>query len=440
MDFLQGHAWQFGAMLGLLALSGFFSGSETALFSLTKIDLHALRRRRNPVARAITALAAEPAEFLHTVLFCNMLVNISFFSLAAGLTSDFAAAGHGHQATLLLSLGALLTVIVLGEVTPKSLAVLVPQGWLRLSAVPMAALHRLLWPVRRGLGRATRSLTRLARVQEPSPEDALEELKLVLEASAEEGELTRAESAIVSEIIDLSVMKVKEFMTPRVDLVMAEARIGAAEFLALARRTGHTKIPVFRRVRDEIIGVADARDVYLAGAAGPLRPHIQPAVYVTVYQRASDTLAFLQSRRTDLAVAVDEYGGTAGIVTLSDVMTEVFGEAAGQAGRGLPPIRTLGPHEYLLAGTLSLRDWRSFLRVPQELPAVDTLGGLVAFLLGRVPRPGDTVRLGRFAMTVEEVRHRRVHAVRLRVLTPEEAAAADRAEAGGDVAETGGGR
>jgi len=412
MHILAESSWQLLLMLGLLGLSGFFSGSETALFSLTKADLRFFRRAAGPVGRAALALAGAPSEFLATVLFCNMLVNILFFTLAAGLAGRAAAAGAPATAVG-LSLAALVAVIVFGEVLPKSLAVLAPRTYIRFTAAPMYVIHRSLAPVRASLGRMTALLRRLSR-QEARAGD-LEELKLVLAAAAEEGEMTRGASAIVSEVLDLAERKVKEFMTPRVDMVMAEEGASVPDVLALARGTGRTKIVVFRQVRDEIVGVVDARDLYLDAAHGSIRGAVQHPAYVSEYQRATDTLRFLQSRRTDLAIAVDEYGGTAGIVTLADVLEEVFGEPGDEPGDESPAVQKLGADRFAIAGDVSLRDWRSLLEGQGKLPPVDTMAGLVACLLGRVPRLGDTVQVGRVSIRVTRMSGRRVREVELLV-------------------------
>jgi CBS domain containing-hemolysin-like protein len=347
-----------------------------------------------------------------------MLVNILFYSLAASLSGACGKAwGHGWEVAV--SLGALFLVIIFGEVTPKNLAVLAPRGFLTVAGLPMYLLHRLLGGVRRVLGRITRLLQHLCRPGGDQAEGRFEELRLMLDNAAERGELTRVESALVSEVIDLAVVKVREFMTPRVDLVMVEEQGSVGALLQLARDTGTTKIPVYRQVRDDIIGMVDARDLYLTGATGSLRPHIQPPVYVTEYQRASATLRFLQGKHTDLAIVVDEYGGTAGIVTLSDVLEEVFGTPPADDAEA-PPIRKVNERQYLLAGDVSLRELRSLMGTDAAPAAVDTVGGLVAYLLGRVPRPFDSVTLGPVVMTVEKVVRRRVARLRLEVvpLTP----------------------
>lgn len=418
MAILHAHSLQLVGMALLLALSGFFSGSETALFALRPEDRRQLRLSSGLRYTAVLRLCAQPSEFLATVLFSNMLVNISFYSLASGLSSTLGRE-FGHEWQVLFSLGALLLVIIFGEVTPKALAVLAPQAYILAASVPMYTLHRCLTPMRVVMRRVTGLLRHVTRHAPAPAERNFEELKLMLEVAADDGELTRLESALISEVIDLTEVKVKECMTPRVDLIMVEEAEGRDAVLALARETGKTKIPVYRGVRDDLVGVIDVRDLYLDRQPGALARSLQEPVYVSVYQRVSQTLRFLQRQRTDLAFVVDEYGGTAGIVTLSDVLEEVFGR--GDDAAVFPSVQSLGEEAFLLAGDVSLREWRQLLGFTDTLPTVDTVGGLVSGLLGRVPQVGDAIYLGRIEMRVEAVSHRRVLQVRL-CIRPDETA------------------
>ncbi|MBN1256345.1 MAG: HlyC/CorC family transporter [Planctomycetes bacterium] len=414
---IQDYLWQIITLGGLLCLSAFFSGSETALFSLSKADLSAIRKSPGRANHALLKLARHPSEFLHTVLLCNMLVNILFYSLAAGISLEIGRRYAPGWAAV-FSLSALMLVIILGEVTPKSLAVLAPRAVLWPAAIPMLWLHLLLAPVRRIMKRITGFVSHFTR-HESTPESNLEELKLILQASASSGELNPVESALVGEIIDLSVVKIKEFMTPRVDLVMIEEKSSIRKLLTLFRETKRAKIPVFRKHRDDIIGVVDAREVFLEREEGTIRPYIHPPIFITEYQRANNTLRYLQAQPIDLAIVTDEYGGTAGIITLSDILAEVFGEPPG-TDQVEPMIQSLEPGTFILAGNLSLRDWKSLLQFPGNLPAVDTVSGLVTSVLGYLPKTGDSIRLGRIRMTVRDTIRHRVKSILLEIIPPED--------------------
>ena len=411
------HLHQFLILAVLLGFSAFFSGSETAYFSLTNVDLRRFRRRPGTVARAVTVLSREPSAFLATVLFCNMLVNVLFFSISSMLAVEL-----GREGSPTLGVGfsaaALLLIIIAGEVAPKSLAVVAPSTYIRYAALPMFAFHRAVSPVRRALRRITDLVERLALPASAADDAGFEELKLSLQTSAEEGELSENESFLLREVIDLSDLRAREYMTPRVDMIVARERAPAEEILELGRRTGKTKIPVYRAHRDDIRGVVDARELFLKGATGSIRAFVRPLVFVSAYQRADDTLRTFQRTGARLAVVVDEYGGTAGIVTLSDVLEEIFGRGAiDEDGLGAaPPVRELGENRFELSGGLALREIPHFLHHLEEYPPVDTVGGLVTGMLGRIPRPGDAVESGRLRLTVGRMRRRRVETVVLEIL------------------------
>ncbi|MFH0909987.1 MAG: hemolysin family protein [Planctomycetota bacterium] len=415
MDLLFAHAHRIAWMGLLLALSNFFSGSETAFFSLGAVELRRLRAGRGPLSRAVAALAREPAEFLSTVLFCNLLVNVFFYSLA----SNLASAVHGRYgagAAFFFSLGALFLLITVGEVAPKSLGVLAPGAFFSVAAIPMLLLHEALAPVRPLLRGMTRRLRRFQRHRTDARGEKIGELKMLLDACAAAGELSESESDIVSAIVDLPDIRVKECMTPRVDLVMVKAGAEAGTVVSLARSTGRRRFPVFHRHGDEIVGVVDAREIFLAGGKGPLAPFLHRPVYVSAYQRLDDTLRILRREPLRQAIVLDEYGGTAGIVTLSDIFEEIFGAEAEAEGS---PVRALGADRYAVSGSLSLRDWRELLRFPGALPPVNTVSGLVTCLLGHFPQPGESIRLGRVEMTVKRVLGHRVAEVDIQVLTEE---------------------
>ncbi|MHC4873474.1 MAG: hemolysin family protein [Planctomycetota bacterium] len=403
-------------MLSLLLLSAFFSGSETALFSLSKVSLNKLMDANSLTSRSILRLNEERSEFLSTVLFCNMLVNIMFFSKSATFIADFGSA-YGHTAMLLLSLCSLFLVIIFGEVTPKSLAVISPEKFLSFSAVPMHFLHKIVSPIRFVLRRIIKLIEILLSNNSDDKEEHRNELRMLLQTAADKGELSKIESLLIGELIDFSDIKVKEFMTHRVDIVVAEADKTAEEIIELAREKGISRIPLYAESRDNIKGVVNASELFLNKEKGSFDKYITPAHYVTEYQRADMTLKYFLKHKINLAIVLDEYGGTTGVVTYSDIMEEIFGEGAidEDGFSGPHNVEKVDENKYIVSGRLSLRDWKNLLDYSEELPSVDTVGGLVTSLLGKFPEKGDSIEIGWIKMTVRKVFKKQIVSLTLEI-------------------------
>lgn len=411
MTFLFDHLQYLLLMGVLLFLSAFFSASETALFSLKAIDLNTIRKRRDAADRALLALHHELPDFLSTVLFCNMTVNVAFFAVSTLLATRVAIT-FGNSAGVGFSFATLVMLIALSEATPKSLAAALRVPVARLAAVPMYLLHRILFPVRTILGRMGRMAERLAGAKPPSAAFKVEELRLLLELSREGGILSEQEHAFLSEVLDLSSVRIGEVMTPRVDVVAIDREADCAALLALARSSGHSKLLVRDPATEDFMGWIDARDVFVKEGKGSLLPFIRRSLYFSTFDRVDQALQrFLQSE-DPLAIAVDERGATAGIVTITDVVGKIFGRIGDEDAPPSEPIREEG-NAYILDGRLSVREWRNLFGVATELPRTATIGGLFVAFLERAPRVGDRIRIGNMTLEAVDVQRRRVRKIRL---------------------------
>ncbi len=400
-------------MLGLLILSGGFSGTETALFSLKTADLNRIRRAKGPVFGAIAALRADLPGFLTTVLFGNMVVNILLFATSAVIAAHLADE-FGAGAGLAFNLASLLMVITFGEVTPKALAAVLQLPFARLTALPMYALHRCLSPLRRVLNSIVKLGERLANVAEPSSAAQAEELHLLMQASREQGVISSNEHELIAGVVGLAEVRMREILTPRMDVIYTPATATCGELLDLAREKGHSKIPLRDLRNDEFVGWVDARELFIAGVGeAPAAAFLKEPCFVSEFDRADEVLDKFLDTQERLAFVVDEWGSTVGIVTLWDVISEIFGEIADEDETRHDPMRDLGGGVYLLDGRVSVREWRGLFGVVVALPRAATMGGLVTALLGRSARVGDRISLGKIELTVEEVLRRRPTRLRL---------------------------
>lgn len=430
MGVLSEYAWHLVALAALLAASAFFSGSETALFNLTREQLRRFRASRRPWRRLAARLMDDPRRLLVTILFGNNLANTAFFVVSVFMIHNV----HEHhpaaaaQWGVALALAAPVTVILFGEVLPKSVGAVIPEWVAPLVSTPLVLLEYAVTPVRVVLVTAlVTPLERLIVGRRPRDTSLLtvEELEAILESAAREGAVSPDEGDMLADVLALGTLRVRDVMTPRVDIAGCDVNTPTRVAGLIFRRSRHTKMLVYEREMDNVLGAVYAKTVLLSPDQ-PLADLVRPVYYVPESKTVESLLKDFRRQRIQFAVVVDEFGGLAGLVTLEDCLEEIVGEIEDETDRPAPPpVVAVGESEYLLAGTLSIRSWGD--RFDTVLPATggrySTVGGFITSLLGRMPRAGDTVRWRNLEFIVEEVRHRRLTRVRLKLTKNAEATA-----------------
>ncbi|MCX7934504.1 MAG: hemolysin family protein [Planctomycetota bacterium] len=421
MEFIRANLYSLVAMAALLLLSATFSGSEAALFSLRETDLHRIRRLGGLRSRAILALHRMLPQFLTTILLANLVVNVLFFAMGTILGNRLAE-NYGQAAAVVWGLGLLMTVLTFGEITPKIAATAAKIAVSRLVAVPLWGLCRLCRWLHPFLDAVARVALRMANIKPPPPTVRAEELKLLLQASSAEGTITAQERDFICQVIELPEIRMREIMVPRIDCITVAFDADAKEALRLSRQHGHAKLPVRDPKTDDWLGWVDARELFVAGAEGPVALYLKRAIFVSEFDRADQALRLFQETGARLAIVLDERGAAAGLITLADLLAAIFGDYAAPDEAAEPSVREEGPNTYILSGDLRIAEWRALFGVVRELPQVATLGGLVTALLGRLPRTGDGVCLGNISLEVLAMEHRRVRKIRLTLREEEEKA------------------
>jgi putative hemolysin len=397
-------AWYlWSALMLLLLCSAVFSGFEAALFSLTPDQ-----RLRAP--QRVTRLLEDPRGLLVTVLLGNLLVNVIYFSIAVGL--DW---GQARYSPLLKLLAPLVTILVFGEMVPKTLALRAPRVVSRLGALPITIIVGTLRPVTRAFSRTLELISR-ALGERGDDERAIstEDLAQVLSVSEKTGLLERGEADMLAEIVELAGIRVREIMTPRVDALMLDVDQDPEPVIAEAARRRMTWLPVIEDDPDHVLGCVQLRDLYLRGKRS-VRQLVMPVKFVPEVAHALDLLRVFREDRASEAIVVDEWGGTAGVVTIEDVFEEIVGELRVEGEEREQPVVPLGEGRFRVPGALAIRDWNDefgFQVVPIEF---ETVGGFVTALLGRIPKAGDEARAGALVFVVREVRGRRVVSVDMHV-------------------------
>jgi putative hemolysin len=416
LDILADHLFSLAFMVFLLCCSAFFSGTETALFSLSREQVKALRAHGHQVEKMLGLLTENPSGLLIAILFGNLVVNILFFCMSAVMALEIGSR-YGDWWQAAVGFVVLVVVILSGEILPKAIGISFPDRVVRLNSVPLLGWFHFMGPVRRGLEFITKRM-------EPSSQhdnrlDA-DELKMLIDATQHDPTFGKQEKAIVEDIVNLPEIRVRELMVPRVKQLFRRADAPAGEALAEAAEQEIALIPIYEEEEDRIVGVVDVRDLFVNDAPErPLGDFANPVVFVPETKRADEMLRDFLTEEFRLVCVVDEYGGLAGTVVLEDLLEEVVGEFDAME---TPPVEPLGESTYRLQGNLGIREWRSLFVgfLPDEAMrdlALDTLSGLVVSLLKRMPSPGDVAQLGNLRFTVEQVRSNRIESVILELAT-----------------------
>jgi putative hemolysin len=411
-SFLILHIPEFLLFFLLLLLSAFFSASESALFSLTREEVDGLKNKpeRLPVNKLIVQLLDDPRSLLVTILCGNLLVNIGYFSLSYGLIGDIVVKSAFGRVLVVgaASVGVVLVLILFAEVIPKSIAVKIPLRVSQLVVLPIYFLKKVLLPVRIPLKFIVGGLTFVfGKRHDKEKQVTLDELKMLVEFSEKQGMVDKHERKMLHAVLDFGNIQVKEVMVPRVDVTFCDLADMTRGFLRLSRQTRHKKIPVYEDTVDNIVGVVHAKDVFL-NPNGKLRDFVRPIQFVPELQTIESLLRQFRRQHTQMAIVVDEYGGTAGLVTLEDILEEIVGEILDEFDRHEEPIKQIDGNKYFVAGNLNIYDWSEHFGVKLESPECDTVGGFVVSLLGRIPQNGDRVAYEDFVFTVKNVRKRRI--------------------------------
>lgn len=415
-------------MVLLLGASAFFSGCETALFSLTAHQRLRITREESIIGQALRDLLAHTRGLLITLLMGNMTINVLYFVTSTLLLirlSKYESIPGSVVAAL--SVGPLILVVLFGEVMPKLIASRSTVRWTRVCALPLLLIHKLLTPIR--LITNMLVITPLARLIAPVERPAElspQELAALLELSRDEGVIDLAEEELLQQVLSLGQIKVRDLMTPRVDLVGFDIAGDPARLVEVVRESRRSRIVVYRESLDSIDGIAYARQVLLQEpkSADEVKRLVRQVRYIPELQRADQLLVQFRKTGTTVAIVVDEYGGTAGLITLEDVVEHMVGDISSPGETTDDQlVKQIGDNLWEVGAALSIRDWADAFghqRVLMQSKQVSTVGGLVMATIGRMPRIGDKVRVGNLELSVHEMADKRLQTLHLRLLTHEE--------------------
>lgn len=405
---------QLVALVFLVLLSGFFSGSETALVSVNRIKLKKLVEEGVPNAIIVERLLRHPNRLLATILVGNNLVNIAAAAIATSLAINFFGSKGVGLATGIMT----LLILVFGEVTPKGYAIRNAEKISLRIARLMELLVRGLYPLVRVLTAITTPLIKsFGGDVRFSPYVTEDEIKMLVEVGEKEGVIEKGEREMIHGVFEFGETEAKEVMVPRIDMKCLSIDDSIEKAIEFVRETGHSRTPVYEKSIDNIVGILNSKDLFgrttdEVSKVG-LRDLIRPAYYVPETKKLDEILREMQKRKTQMAIVVDEYGGTAGLVTLEDILEEIVGEILDEYDTEEPGVQILDEHAALVDAKTSIDDLNAALNTDLPEEEFETVGGLIFNALGRIPSTGDKIKINGNTMIVEKMRGRRIAKVRV---------------------------
>ena len=400
-------------MIILLGCSAFFSGSETALFSLSRNVVKTMQQSKHRLEHLVAKLLQRPEKLLGSLLLGNLIVNILFFSTSSVLCVKLEQQ-VSTTAAATVAFASLILLILCGEILPKYLAYNNSKRISIIGALPVLIVVRFLSPVATIFRKAfvEPTLRILLGPSGPPKPISPKEFKALIETTRERGLISLHQDRILTELMDFGLLKVRNVLRPRVDIIACTVKDTALMAGEIMKKHGLSKIPVYSGNMDNIIGMIHLRDILLHPESS-LEDVTKAAEFVPEQKSVESILEFFRKKRTDTAIVVDEYGGVAGLICLEDIAAELFGSIGEKDGVDM--IEQLSPISYRLAGSLPIHDWiKSFGLKPKKLQSV-TVGGLVATLLKKIPQKGDVAHWENVTFDVEKVDKHRIKTVLLTI-------------------------
>lgn len=404
----------------LLFGSAYFSGSETALFSLSRLDLQRLRREEHPHAGTLYRLLEQPRRLIISILCGNEIINVAS---AANMATILVSLYGEHRAEILNILVMVPLLLLFGEVTPKTIAVSNPvRISANLIAPPMSIWVWLITPVRELIRLLADRITTWIVGEQKAPENLLrvDELSELVDEALEEGGMTPATSTLVHNLLDAGATEIVEIMTPRTETAFVDADLSVTEVMERLRQYRYNRLPAFRGVHDNFIGFIHAED-FIPFASGVREPMdslpaelIHQPIVVPPTKKVDEMFDFFRDNDCQAAIVLDEFGGVSGMITMKAVLRFIFSHLT-ESVSGQHLYTERDQNRYLVPGDMHLVDFNQLTRFGLEDPRMTTVAGILFRHLDRLPQVGDSVTFDGVSLTVHAMDGHRISQVEARL-------------------------
>ena len=402
-------------IVACVVMSAYFSATETAFSSINRIRIKNMAEKGDRRAQLVLRISENYDSLLSTILIGNNIVNIACASLATLLFVDWLGSDAGPSVSTAVTT---IVVLIFGEVSPKSIAKESPESFAKFSAPLLNVLMFVLTPFN-FLFRLWKKLLSLIFHSSDSQAVTEEELLTIVDEAEQEGGIDTQEGSLIRNAIEFTETQAIDVLTPRIDLIAVSVDDSKEDIAAVFAETGYSRIPVYRDSIDHIIGILYQKDFhnYVYHTDRDISSIIRPAIYVTENKLIGELLQDLQKNKSHLAVVMDEFGGTVGIVTMEDILEELVGEIWDEHDEVVEEIKQTGEQEYEVLGNTNVQKLFEMLDIDKELDVV-TVSGWVMDELARIPEVGDTFQYENVSVRVLAMDGKRVEKIQV-IVTPE---------------------
>ena len=415
-------AIQLVVLVILLALSAFFSSAETALTTVNRLRVRALVDDGNEQAIVLAKVIDDPGKLLSAILIGNNIVNISASSIATLLATEFFGNAGAGIATGVMT----LLVLIFGEITPKTMASLKAEKIALNYAKTIYAIMVIFTPLIFILDFLSGGILRLFGVDPDKRDDSVteEDLRTIVEAGHEDGVLEPEEHKMINNVFDFGDHQAKDIMVPRVDMCFLKLNATYEDFMNLYREEKFTRIPVYEETRENVIGILNVKDLILYDKSQEfhVKDFLREAYYTYELKNTSELMMEMRKNSISIAIVLDEYGATAGLVTLEDLIEEIVGDIRDEFDEAeAEEVQKLGEREYLVEGACKLEDLNDMIGLGIESEDYDSIGGIVIEALQHLPSENEEVTLENGTrLIVEKIDKNRIEKLHIYLPEPED--------------------
>lgn len=405
----------------LIGLSAFFSSAETAFTTVSKIRIRSLCEEGNKRAKKVNKIIEDSGKMLSAILIGNNIVNIGASSLATTLAINI----WGSYATGIVTGVLTLIVLIFGEITPKTLATIHAE---KIALAYSSIIYGLMWvltPVIFVVNKLALGVLAIFRVDPSKKTNTITEteLRTIVDVGHEEGVIESDERKMINNVFDFGDSLAKDIMIPRIDMVCIGKDDSYEDILSVFKKEKYTRIPVYEDSQDNVIGILNVKDLLLSDNTSEFNvADIMREPYFTYeYKKTSELLDEMKKTSNNISIVLDEYGATAGLITLEDILEEIVGEIRDEYDSDEEDsIRKIKDNEYLIDGIMKLDDINEALDTELESEDYDSLGGLVIEMLDHLPVKGESVEYKNYRLVVEKLDKNRIDKVHMYILEKKE--------------------
>ena len=408
-------------LIVLLALSAFFSSSETALTTVNKIRVRTLAEAGDSRAIIVSKVIEQQGKMLSAILIGNNIVNLSASSLMTTLTINLFGSKAVGLATGILT----LLILVFGEITPKTLSTISAETIALKNAKIIYGLMTVLTPVIFVVNQLSLGVLLLMKIDPDAKHDTIteDELRTIVEVSHEEGVIESEEKKMINNVFDFGDSLAKDIMVPRIDMTLVDVEATYDELIEIFREEMYTRIPVYEENTDNVIGIINVKDLLLIDNHDDfhIRDYLREPLYTYEYKKTAELMVEMRKTFNNIVIVLDEYGATAGLITLEDMLEEIVGEIRDEYDEDEEDsLIETAPGEYSVEGAMKLDDLNDRLGLELESEDYDSVGGLVIGLLDHLPDEGEEVTDDGIRFIVESVDKNRIDRIKIVLPAKEE--------------------